>query len=205
VRPGTGAGPPLLVCNGIGASLDLLQPFRRRGRPSDRSGPVRRTGGGPGPGTRGCPTSSHCWPGSSALVHGLGCDRFDALGISRGAGLLAARLPAPAPLPAAGAGRHRNRHAHSARTPQRAEQDAHTHTAALPRPGTTKAIAPELWADAPGDRRAEAHGVRAGPPSDPHRLLPPVPRRFRLDETDGLCSRFCPGLLTVADDLVSRS
>lgn len=27
VRPGTEAGPPLLLCNGIGASLDLLQPF----------------------------------------------------------------------------------------------------------------------------------------------------------------------------------
>lgn len=27
VRPGTGAGPPLVLCNGIGASLDLLEPF----------------------------------------------------------------------------------------------------------------------------------------------------------------------------------
>ena len=27
VRPGTEPGPPLLICNGIGASLDLLQPF----------------------------------------------------------------------------------------------------------------------------------------------------------------------------------
>ncbi len=27
VRQGTGAGPPLLMCNGIGASLDLLEPF----------------------------------------------------------------------------------------------------------------------------------------------------------------------------------
>ncbi len=27
VRPGTDDGPPLLLCNGIGASLDLLQPF----------------------------------------------------------------------------------------------------------------------------------------------------------------------------------
>src|SRR5580765_9105136 len=27
VRPGTEPGPPLLLCNGIGASLDLLQPF----------------------------------------------------------------------------------------------------------------------------------------------------------------------------------
>lgn len=27
VRPGTGPGPPLVICNGIGASLDLLDPF----------------------------------------------------------------------------------------------------------------------------------------------------------------------------------
>ena len=27
VRPGTAPGPPLVLCNGIGASLDLLQPF----------------------------------------------------------------------------------------------------------------------------------------------------------------------------------
>jgi poly(3-hydroxyalkanoate) depolymerase len=27
VRPGTAAGPPLVLCNGIGASLDLLEPF----------------------------------------------------------------------------------------------------------------------------------------------------------------------------------
>ena len=27
VRPGTGARPPLLLVNGIGASLELLQPF----------------------------------------------------------------------------------------------------------------------------------------------------------------------------------
>ena len=27
VRPGTAPGPPLVLCNGIGSSLDLLQPF----------------------------------------------------------------------------------------------------------------------------------------------------------------------------------
>jgi poly(3-hydroxyalkanoate) depolymerase len=27
VRPGTGTGPPLVLCNGLGASLDLLEPF----------------------------------------------------------------------------------------------------------------------------------------------------------------------------------
>ena len=27
VRPGTQPGPPLVLCNGIGASLDLLEPF----------------------------------------------------------------------------------------------------------------------------------------------------------------------------------
>jgi pimeloyl-ACP methyl ester carboxylesterase len=30
VRPGTATGPPLVLCNGIGASLDLLEPFVSR-------------------------------------------------------------------------------------------------------------------------------------------------------------------------------
>ena len=27
VRPGPAPGPPLVICNGLGASLDLLEPF----------------------------------------------------------------------------------------------------------------------------------------------------------------------------------
>ncbi|TCO28030.1 poly(3-hydroxyalkanoate) depolymerase [Kribbella steppae] len=87
VRPGIGAGPPLLVCNGIGASLDLLQPF------VDRVDPRIEVVRFDVPGVGGSPTPKSpynfallaCFVGR--LLDELGHDRFDALGISWGGGL----------------------------------------------------------------------------------------------------------------------
>ena len=87
VRPGTGAGPPLLVCNGIGASLELLQPF------VDRVDPRIEVVRFDVPGVGGSPTPRSpynfallaCFVGR--LLDELGYDRFDALGISWGGGL----------------------------------------------------------------------------------------------------------------------
>jgi poly(3-hydroxyalkanoate) depolymerase len=87
VRPGTGAGPPLLVCNGIGASLELLQPF------VDRVDPRIEVVRFDVPGVGGSPTPKSpynfallaCFVGR--LLDELGYDRFDALGISWGGGL----------------------------------------------------------------------------------------------------------------------
>ena len=87
VRRGTGAGPPLLLCNGLGASLDLLQPFVDRVDP--RIEVVRFNV----PGVGGSPTPK--FPYNFALLacfvrrllDELGYDRFDALGISWGGGL----------------------------------------------------------------------------------------------------------------------
>ena len=65
VRPGTAPGPPLLLCNGIGASLDLLQPFVDT--LDERIEVVRfDVPGVGGPRTRRCPTTSRCSPASSA-------------------------------------------------------------------------------------------------------------------------------------------
>ncbi len=87
VRPGTEPGPPLLLCNGIGASLDLLQPF------VDALDPRIEVVRFDVPGAGGSPDP---WvPYNFALLSGwvcrmmtqLGHDRFDVLGISWGGGL----------------------------------------------------------------------------------------------------------------------
>ena len=87
VRPGTAPGPPLVLCNGIGASLDLLQPF------VDETDPrievvrfdVPGVGGSPMPKLPYNFALLACFVGR--LLYRLGYDRFDALGISWGGGL----------------------------------------------------------------------------------------------------------------------
>ena len=87
VRPGTGRQPPLLLVNGIGASLELLQPFVDALDPAlevirfDAPG----TGGSPLPGlpyrfTGLCRLLAH-------LLSELGHDQADVLGISWGGGV----------------------------------------------------------------------------------------------------------------------
>src|SRR6516165_7664297 len=87
VRPGTGPRPPLLMVNGIGASLELLQPFVDE---LDPAVPVIRfdapgVGGSPLPGrpyrfTGLCRLMAH-------LLAELGHDEADVLGISWGGGV----------------------------------------------------------------------------------------------------------------------
>jgi len=87
VRDGDPARPPLLLCNGIGASLELLQPFVDA---LDPRRPVIRfdmpgIGGSPAPVV---PYHLHTLPGLLAgLLHELGYDWADVLGISWGGGL----------------------------------------------------------------------------------------------------------------------
>ena len=87
VRPGTGRQPPLLLVNGIGASLELLQPFVDALDPAlevirfDAPG----VGGSPLPGlpyrfTGLCRLLAH-------LLSELGHDQADVLGISWGGGV----------------------------------------------------------------------------------------------------------------------
>ena len=87
VRPGTGGGPPLLVCNGIGTPLEALAPFTSALDPAikvvrfDVPGWAARR-------RRGCPIPSR-WLARLAgrMLSELGYGRFDVLGISWGGGL----------------------------------------------------------------------------------------------------------------------
>jgi poly(3-hydroxyalkanoate) depolymerase len=87
VRPGTGAGPPLVLCNGIGASLDLLEPFVSELAPDIEvvSFDV------PGVGGSSLPRVPYNFALLSVLLgrllDKLGYDRVDVLGISWGGGL----------------------------------------------------------------------------------------------------------------------
>ena len=87
VRPGTASGPPLVLCNGIGASLDLLQPFVDA---VDRGIEIVRFDV-PGVGGSAMPRVPYNFPllawFVATLVERLGYDQFDALGISWGGGL----------------------------------------------------------------------------------------------------------------------
>jgi poly(3-hydroxyalkanoate) depolymerase len=87
VRPGSCPGPPLVLCNGIGASLDLLQPF------VDEVDPRIEVVHFDAPGVGGSPMPRVPYNFAMlawfvvALVDRLGYDRFDVLGISWGGGL----------------------------------------------------------------------------------------------------------------------
>ena len=87
VRPGTGPGPPLVICNGLGASLDLLEPFVDAvyTRVEVVTFDVPGTGGSP------TPWLPYNFPMLGwflvRLLNQLGYDRFDILGISWGGGL----------------------------------------------------------------------------------------------------------------------
>ncbi|HWU23852.1 MAG TPA: poly(3-hydroxyalkanoate) depolymerase [Nocardioides sp.] len=87
VRPGTEPGPPLLLCNGIGASLDLLQPFVDA---LDPRIPVVRFDV-PGVGGSADPVLPYNFAllalGAGRLMTDLGFEQYDVLGISWGGGL----------------------------------------------------------------------------------------------------------------------
>ncbi|HSZ40894.1 MAG TPA: poly(3-hydroxyalkanoate) depolymerase [Trebonia sp.] len=87
IRPGTGDGTPLLVCNGIGTPLEALAPFTRVLDPAIEvvRFDVPGTGGSPPPRL----PYSVPWLArlTAAMLTGLGYGRFDVLGISWGGGL----------------------------------------------------------------------------------------------------------------------
>ena len=87
VRPGTGRRPPLLLVNGVGASLELLQPF------VDAIDPMVEVIRFDAPGVGGSPLSRlpYRFTGLCRLVahllSALGHDEADVLGISWGGGV----------------------------------------------------------------------------------------------------------------------
>lgn len=87
IRRGAGGGPPLLVCNGIGTSLEALAPFTSALDPAIEvvRFDVPGTGGSPAP---RLPYSVPWLAGLAArMLRELGYDRFDVLGVSWGGGL----------------------------------------------------------------------------------------------------------------------
>ncbi len=88
VRPGTETGRrPLLLCNGIGASLDLLQPFVRDLDPRLTVVTFDVPGVGSSPLPRVPYSFATLATFTSRMMTQLGFDRFDVLGISWGGGL----------------------------------------------------------------------------------------------------------------------
>jgi poly(3-hydroxyalkanoate) depolymerase len=87
VRPGTEPGPPLVICNGLGASLDLLEPFvdALDSRTEVVTFDVPGAGGSP------TPRLPYNFPMLAwflvRLLDQLGYSQFDILGISWGGGL----------------------------------------------------------------------------------------------------------------------
>ncbi len=91
VRSGTGDGPPLLVANGIGASLELLNPFVAAIDPAIEVIRFDVPGIGGSPPPRRPYNMQLLARQVGRLVEHLGHDRFDVLGISWG-GALAQQL-----------------------------------------------------------------------------------------------------------------
>src|SRR5215469_16197191 len=87
IRPGTGGGPPLLVCNGIGTPLEALAPF------TDALDPAIEVVRFDVPGVGGSPSPwlpySVPWLAwlAGRMLGKLGYRRFDVLGVSWGGGL----------------------------------------------------------------------------------------------------------------------
>jgi poly(3-hydroxyalkanoate) depolymerase len=87
IRPGTGGGPPLLVCNGIGTPLEALAPFTGALDPAIEV--VRFDV----PGVGGSPPPRLPYPVpwlarlAGRMLGELGYRRFDVLGVSWGGGL----------------------------------------------------------------------------------------------------------------------
>jgi poly(3-hydroxyalkanoate) depolymerase len=87
IRPGTGGGPPLLMCNGIGTPLEALAPFTSALDPAIEVVRFDVPGVGGSPATR-LPYSLPWLARLAGRMAGqLGYSRFDVLGISWGGAL----------------------------------------------------------------------------------------------------------------------
>src|SRR5277367_6388185 len=125
VRAGTGV--PLVLCNGIGASLEVLDPLVEHLNPDTTV--VRFDVPGARRFTRFAPalwlSVSGCGAATASRQAGLAraCRRARAV-MGRRAGT-AVRLPKPPPLPAADPGSHRHGHHDGAGPADRARENAH--------------------------------------------------------------------------------
>ena len=87
IRPGTGGGVPLLVCNGIGTPLEALAPFSTAVDPAIEVVRFDVPGVGGSPATRLPYTLPFLAVLAVRMLGELGYERFDVLGISWGGAL----------------------------------------------------------------------------------------------------------------------
>jgi poly(3-hydroxyalkanoate) depolymerase len=87
IRPGTGDGPPLLACNGIGTPLEALAPFTGTLDPAITVVRFDVPGVGGSPAPRLPYSVPRLARLAAAMMTELGYRRFDVLGISWGGGL----------------------------------------------------------------------------------------------------------------------
>ena len=179
VRPGTGSGPPLLLANGIGASLETFEPFLAALDPAIEviRFDVPGVGGSPLPARPyRFGTLAHLLAG---LLDHLGHEQADILGISWG-GALAQQfaLSERTPLPPGGAGRHRDRRAHGAGQSVGAGHAGHA--APVPGPRTTPGRSP-------ASSTAAAHGRM------PTRVLSVLHRWTRVGPSRGYLYQLAAG------------
>jgi len=87
IRPGTGEGPPLLACNGIGTPLEALAPFTGALDPAITVVRFDVPGVGGSPAPRLPYSVPRLARLAAAMMTELGYRRFDVLGISWGGGL----------------------------------------------------------------------------------------------------------------------
>jgi poly(3-hydroxyalkanoate) depolymerase len=87
IRPGAGAGPPLLACNGIGTPLEALAPFTGALDPAITVVRFDVPGVGGSPAPRLPYSVARLARLAGAMMTELGYRRFDVLGISWGGGL----------------------------------------------------------------------------------------------------------------------
>ena len=182
VREGNPDWPPLLLCNGIGASLELFQPF------VDALDPQRGVIRFDMPGIGGSPAPVvpyHVFTLPSllgGLLDQLGYEQADVLGISWGGGLaqqFAAELPGPGAPPGAvatGPG--------ALMVPRASPRPAaHAHAAAHRDPGHAARIAGELYGGSVREtRRWPVTCCTPRPPGPVHGLLLPAALQHRLDQ-----------------------
>ena len=142
---------PLLVLNGIGASLELLTPFVEALDPAIEviRFDVPGVGGSP------LPAAPYRFTGLCRLVARLltelGYERPTCSASPGAAGSRSTSLSAALALPPAGARQHRHRRAHGAGQARGAGPD--DHAAALPGPPLPQQVAGDLYGGAPGPTR----------------------------------------------------
>ena len=185
VRSGQAGATPLPIINGIGASLELLQPFVDALEP-DKSGNVIRFDV-PGVGWSPLPSRPYRFSGLCRLIakmlSALGYGQVDVLGISGRRGRAAIRAVPAVALPPSGARQHGNRCDHGAAQAHCAAADGRTAALRGQRASCQRRPRPV--------RRISASRARAGKPGYARQQPPRAPSAMPISSRHRLPGRAC--------------